>query len=214
MSDDTLLMISLPNCGSTWLADLIAAHTPYSRYFQEYFNPIRQPAHYELLRTQFGCELVDCYRQIAYPGDKFTAEIVRKTWGRSGFNFTKEVFCAFKLERLAPHFSQTFVLLRDEADSFPPRRARAWGFYEHCYYAIAERQAVTPAATFEGRARIAYRIMRERLERDAGRLGVQVVQYRDLFDDVAGPPALARAIGADVGRLWPALRDSRRLVPR
>lgn len=55
-----LLMLSLPNSGSSWLAELIAANTSWNRYFMEYFNPLRNIVWYHELSKGFGCELIDC----------------------------------------------------------------------------------------------------------------------------------------------------------
>src|ERR1700759_2119445 len=99
-----LLMQTLPNSGSTWLANLLARHLPGCRYSEEFFNPLRNPKYESILSRRFGCELISCYRNIALDGDRCIDDDIRNTWGMEGFSFTKEVFSPFKLEAFTRHF--------------------------------------------------------------------------------------------------------------
>lgn len=212
----SLLMLSLPNSGSTWLADLIAKHSRWDRYCMEFFNPIRSPKHYNTLARNFGCELHACYKNIADPGDEMIDRDIRESWGTEEFNFTKEVFSPFKLEAFARHF-RCFVLLRDLGDTFPPKRARIWSFYEHAWFALKEAGLLGnayPAWHFEDRAMQAHAIMQAAIVVDAERLGVPVIRYRDLFEDEGLKPRLEAAIGECDDRLVSALQETRRLVER
>lgn len=171
MTKPSLLMMTLPNSGSTWLAEVIAKHSSWNRYCMEFFNPIRSPKHFLTLSRNFGCELLQCYRNIAEPGDEMIDHDIRESWGIEDFNFTKEVFSPFKLEAFMRHF-RCFVLLRDLGDTFPPKRARIWSFYEHAWFALREQGMVDGRAThFEERAMQAHGVMYQAIAVDAARLG-------------------------------------------
>ena len=211
---ESLLMLTLPNSGSSWLADLIARHTDWSRYSMEFFNPLRSPKHYETLARNFGCELAACYQNIASPGDEWIDDDIRQSWGLEQFNFTKEVFSPFKLEAFTRHF-RCFVLQRSAEDTFPPKRIRIWSFYEHAWFALRDAGYCDGKPRhFEARALAAHAVMQSMMLLDAQRLGVPVLQYRDLFDDAALPGKLQAAIGDTDGRLLAAIKESRRLIER
>lgn len=211
----SLLMLTLPNSGSTWLADLIAQHSSWNRYSMEFFNPLRSPKHYRTLARNFGCELQGCYRNIASAGDEWIDDDIRKSWGLEQFNFTKEVFSPLKLEAFTRHF-RCFVLLRDAADTFPPKRARVWSFYEHAWFALVEAGLLDSAGEthFEGRAQAAHYAMQTMIELDARRLGVPVIRYRELFEDDGLQAKVEAAIGECDDRLLAALQETRRLFER
>lgn len=214
MTTPSLLMMTLPNSGSTWLAEVIAKHSSWSRYCMEFFNPIRSPKHYSVLSRQFGCELMACYRAIAEAGDEMIDHDIRESWGMEEFNFTKEVFSPFKLEAFTRHF-RCFVLLRDLGDTFPPKRARVWSFYEHAWFALLEHGLVDGRLThFEERAWQAHTVMSQAIAGEAMRLGVPIIRYRELFDDEGLAARLEAAIGECDGRLLSAIQESRRLVER
>ena len=214
--DKPLCMLSLPNSGSTWLAETIAAHSRWSRYAGEYFNPVRNELWYPQLSKQFGCELISCYRNIARAGDRWIVDDIREVWKNSGYTFTKEVFSPYKL----PAFSQVFrcfVLLRDAADTFPPGRARVWSFYEHAWHALREQGLV--GAGWGDRvsqlALAAHAAMTRALTVDAIAQGVPIVQYRDLFREPHEVRATLRyALGECSDELLAAVVGSRRLPVR
>ena len=53
-----VLMLTLPNSGSTWFAKLVAG-LPGCRYYEkEFFNPVCNLKHELVLRRNFGSELV------------------------------------------------------------------------------------------------------------------------------------------------------------
>jgi hypothetical protein len=213
VSDESLLMLTLPNSGSTWLAEQIAAHSRWSRYHPEFFNPLRNPKHYAPLAEQFGCELIDCYRNIARGGDEWIEQDIDDTWGTEDFNFTKEVFSPLKLEVFCRMF-RCFVMLRNEEDTFPPKRIRVWSFYEHAWAAACEGGVPLGGGTVEARAIAAFRWMQSRLLADADRFGVPVIHYRDLFDDHRMPGLIAAAIGECSDDLRAAIVNTRTLCPR
>lgn len=210
---ESLLMLTLPNSGSTWLADLIARHTHWNRYSMEYFNPLRNPAHFDTLSRHFGCELISCYRHIAAGESPGIHSAIRTTWGQDVYNFTKEVFSPAKLPVFVQHF-RCFVLLRSAADTFQPKRARVWSFYEHSWQALHDAGDELVGEHFEDKALIAHLRMAGQLLQDAQALGVPVINYRELFDDGQLQRKMEAAIGECDGHLLHAIRESRRLVER
>jgi hypothetical protein len=177
-----LLMLTMPNSGSTWFAKLLAERLPGCRYYdKEFFNPICNLKHELKLRRNFGSELVDCYKNIASPGDLYIDHDIGSTWGTENYNFTKECQSGFKLEAFLRHF-RVFVFLRPEAESFPPNRARVWSFYEHAWYSLQYHGYSLKAETTVDRALEAYRIIYAHIVSDAKRRRVPIIFYSDLFD--------------------------------
>jgi hypothetical protein len=183
-----LLMQSLPNSGSTWLADMLAKHLPDCRYSMEFFNPARNERYETTLSRQFGSELIASYRNIASAGNEFISDDIRNTWGRERFTFTKEVFSPYKLGAFNAHF-QCFVLLRSAAESFPPSRPRVWAFYEAGWWSLREAGITVTGATMRERALSAHAVMSARIREDAAMLNVPIIDYQDLF----GPRETVRA---------------------
>lgn len=193
-----LLMQSLPNSGSTWLAEMLAKHLPDCSYVMEFFNPLRNPKYEQVLSRQFGCELIASHRNIASAGWIGIDDDIINTWGRERFTFTKEVFSPFKLPVFVRHF-KCFVLLRSAEQSFPPSRARIWSFYEHAWFAMREHGITVTGATVRERALSAHAVMSARIREDAARLGVPVIEYQELFGSADAVRAcLTRALGDDV----------------
>jgi hypothetical protein len=191
-----LLMLTMPNSGSTWFAKLLAEGLPGCRYYdKEFFNPVCNLKHELTLRRNFGSELVGCYKNIASPGDVYIDDDIVSTWGMENYNFTKECQSCFKLEAFLRHF-RVFVFLRPEAESFPPNRARVWSFYEHAWYSLQYHGYQLEAETVVDRVLEAHRIIYAHMLCDAERRRVPIVFYSDLF---AEPEALrerlARALG-------------------
>jgi hypothetical protein len=189
-----LMMLSLPNSGSTWLFKVMAPHLP-CRSAMEFFNPARNEKYERELSKQFGAELVSCYRNIATEGGPHLDKVIAATWGVEAYGFTKEVFSPFKLDAFVRHF-QCFVLLRKASETFPPTRPRVWSFYEHAWFALAETGFHVKAQTMRTRALEAHRIMTARLTADATRLRVPVLWWSELFEgDNAVAASLRRVIG-------------------
>jgi hypothetical protein len=178
-----LLMLTMPNSGSTWFAKLVAAHLPGCRYYdKEFFNPVCNLKHEITLRRNFGSELVSCYRNIASPGDANLDDDILATWGTENYNFTKECQSCFKMEAFLRHF-RAFVFLRPEAESFPPNRARVWSFYEHAWHSLRHHGHPLKAETTTDRALEAYRVMYAHMVAEAKAHHVPVILYGDLFDE-------------------------------
>ena len=200
-----LLMLTMPNSGSTWFAKLLAERLPGCRYYEkEFFNPVCNLKHELSLRRNFGSELVDCYRNIASPGDVYIDDDIVSTWGMENYNFTKECQSAFKLEAFLRHF-RVFVFLRPEAESFPPNRARVWSFYEHAWYSLQYHGYWLTAETIVDRALEAYRIIYAHMLSDAERRRVPIVFYSDLFDE---PEILRERLAQALGHQSEDLLDA------
>jgi hypothetical protein len=180
----------------------------------EFFNPIRNPVHYTRLAQHFGCELIECYRNIATGERPGLEQTITETWNAASHNFTKEVFSPMKLGAFAKHF-RCFVLLRATADSLPPKRLRVWSFYEHAWHALREAGIPLRETTLEARARAAHEWLSEELAADARRLAVPVIHYRELFAaDDRVRETVARAIGECAPALLAAVVASRTLAAR
>lgn len=180
-----LLMQTLPNSGSTWFGSLLAQHIPGCNYFaKEFFNPVCNLKHEMVLRRNFGCELVSCYRNIATEGDQHIDDDIRATWGAENFTFTKECNSAYKLPVFLRHFN-CFVFLRSAENSFPPGRVRAWSFFEHAWFALKEQGYFLKAESTEDRAKEAHSLLTEKILRDARRFNVPVIHYEEVMDNPA-----------------------------
>lgn len=211
-----LLMLTMPNSGSTWLARVIAENLPGCRYYdKEFFNPVCNMKHEVLLRQSFGSELASCYLNIATDGGPGIHDIIKATWGAEDYNFTKECQSVFKMRAFMEHF-RVFVFVRSEAESFPPRRARAWSFYEHAWFALQAQGYELSAFTTEDRAREAHRVLYTKLLSDAHLHGVPIIRYSDLLKADAGAlrEALAAATGYDGLALADAVIETRQNFPR
>ena len=189
-----LLMLSLPNSGSTWFAALLAKHIPGCKYFdKEFFNPVCNIKHERVLQRNFGCELVGCYRNIALAGDININSDIIETWFAEDYSFTKECNSAFKLPTFVQHFN-CFAFLRGLEHSFPPGRVRVWSFYEHAWWALKEAGFELRQESLRARAMEAHVIQTAAILRDADLLGVPIIRYEDVFTRPADISAQLREV--------------------
>lgn len=176
-----LLMLTLPNSGSTWFAAVLAKHIPGCNYYdKEFFNPVCNLKYEEVLRRNFGSELVSCYRNIATEGDDFIDDEIKMTWGKENYTFTKECQSPFKLPTFIRHF-KCFAMLRSSSMTFPPGRVRVWSFYEHAWHALLAAGFVVKATSTVDRAVEAHAIMHQRITLDCKQLGVPLLEYQEIF---------------------------------
>ncbi len=181
---DHVMVLSLPNSGTDWLCPILAKHSGGRlRYFdKEYFNPITNWKHTDVLALAFGCELVTCYKNIAasWSGPQLDA-IYRATWERSGCNFDKEVFSPFRVDWFAERFD-VVIMQRPTDEVFPPSRARVWSWYDAVYHSLAEAGHVLSSArpALEERARLAHKVCQSHMLHEATRLQLPVLSYRTL----------------------------------
>ena len=187
------MILSLPNSGSSWFARELAAGMKLN-YYMEFFNPLRNQKYESILVKNFGCELLSCYRNIVSPGDARIHDDIRKTFGREPYQMTKEVFSPYKLPVFVEHF-RVIVLHRSAAETFPPRRARIWSFYEHIWHALEETGPRLRAKHVHDRALEAFEVVSAQLLSDARRYNVPIISYEDLSRDAYASPALL--FGAD-----------------
>ena len=191
-----LVLLSLPNSGSTWVAGILARHIEACRYYRiEFFNPLRNRKHYSRLSTIFGCELAGCFRNIVHrPTPAQFAAVLRDTWRKEDYTFTKEVFCPRMLELFRGEGFQVRVLQSDETLVFPPTRVRVYSFYEHAYVALRERRHVGPPpdAPLLAKCLSAYRNLSVMLEHDARRAGLPILRYAELL--TASPAAVSESL--------------------
>lgn len=133
---EQVMLLSSPNSGSDWLAATVCTAEPTARYFREYFNPITNEKHFDLLATEFGCETPSTIDQIVRFDDEKSERIYQETWGKDNFNFTKENYSAFRVPFWTQRFT-CFALTRDVENSFRPSR-REWvtTFYDAIYNAM------------------------------------------------------------------------------
>lgn len=215
MMKKPLLMLSLPNSGSTWLAEQIANTLPGCKYYDmEFFNPLRNPANEQRLVRHFGAALVSCFRNIAKADGCGIDDDIAKTWGRAQCNFNKEVFSPLKLPVFVRHF-KCFVLLRKTEDTLPPRRMRIWSFYEHAWFALSEAGFALPGTTARERAMAAHGALAQAMRADAKRLGVPVVEYGELFSGRQRVvEVLEGALGSAPAALVEKVMGSRVFSPR
>ena len=68
------VLLSLPNSGSTWFANLISNHSNHNYYDIEFFNPLQNTKYRTQLQVGFGCELIGCYRNIVQDIDDSVLE--------------------------------------------------------------------------------------------------------------------------------------------
>lgn len=205
-SSRDLLIMSLPNSGTTWVCRCIAKHHD-GDYYDEYFNPVLNDRHEVVLREAFGSELACCYRNIALEREPETRTAIQTTWMKDDYTFTKENYSPFKLHLFAEHF-RVVVLLRHTAGVFPPSRVRVWSFYEHCWQALKDAGAAELREVgVRSRAMEAHAFMVRHMRKEAIRLGLPIIYYEDLFNDRMEQMVLDAGFGAEVAH---ELANSRR----
>lgn len=180
---DQVMILSLPNSGTDWLCPILAKHSGGRlRYFEkEYFNPITNWKHTDVLARAFGCELVTCHEHIAarWTGSLLDA-IYRTTWQREDWSFDKEVFSPFRVPWFAERFD-VVIMQRPTYDVFPPSRARVWSWYDAIYHSLLKAgQLAAFSPSLEQRARIAHSHCQSHMLHEATRLQLPVLSYRTL----------------------------------
>ena len=164
-----IMMLGMPNCGSTWLAPIIATYSGLSYYDKEFFNPGTNPLHREEIASGFGSEQVSTYMNIANDVEKHSDAldaIFESTWAKYTWDFDKEVYMAWKLPWVTRHFT-CFVLDRKPGSLFPASRANVLIWYEAIHHSLMAhgRVELTAKRTLLSRAMLAHRIGRELLLR-------------------------------------------------
>ena len=206
------MLLSLPNTGTDWLADLLLRQNPTLRYFREFFNPICNPIYEDILNRSFGCEMVDNFARIAQPL-RTHDPVWQRTWAKENYNFTKENYSAFKLDWFHNRFD-CFVLYRRAELSLPGSRLPVKAWYDAMYGSLLRNHwtletdlrvlldfAVDQADTIGKRQVAAFVIHYYKLLKDAHRLNVPVLDFdllmqsspEDLAPVLRGLPPVADA---------------------
>ena len=213
MSKPPMLLLSLPNSGTTWLGRVIA-DALHLRYFEEYFNPLRNVEHEERLIVDFGCELASAYKNIIKRPNHMTLKDIDSTWFADNcWDFTREVFSPLKGPAYMQRF-HTFMMIRRADDGvFPPSRLRIWSFYEHMWHALCSNgQEGLTGKSIRERAHEAHRLLCEWMRQDAQGHGIPIIENELLFDK---PDNVARHIapifGDDTDRVTKQIVSTRKV---
>lgn len=213
--DRNRLMLTLPNSGSTWFASLLARNLPGCKYYdKEFFNPICNMKHADVLVRNFGSELVSCYRNIARSGGDETLDDIRTTWFSEDYTFTKETYSPMKLEQFIFYFD-CFAFLRKRENTFPPRRSRVWSFYEHAWHGLVEEGFALEGKTLEARAIEAHWVMQKTIIESAERASVPVLWFEELFEsDDKVMEKIVEVTGMELPGLLNDIKQTRRFGKR
>jgi len=145
------MLLGMPNCGSTWLAPIIARYSGLSYYDKEFFNPGTNPLHREEIASGFGSERVSTYENIASDPTDALDRILANTWNQYTWDFDKEVYMAWKLPWVTRHFT-CFVLDRKPGSLFPPSRGNVLIWYEAIYQSLTHNNLLPPGDTTSKRS--------------------------------------------------------------
>jgi hypothetical protein len=211
-SERPIALLSLPNTGTDWFADMLLRQNPRLRYYREFFNPICNPLYENVLNRAFGCEMVDNFAMIAKANGHHES-VFQQTWAKEHYNFTKENYSAFKLNWFVMHFD-CVVLYRKAELSLPGTRLPVKTWYDAMYCSLLRNRwtlepdvrvlvdfAANEADTIAKRLVAAFVIYYYKLLKDAHLHNVPILDYERLMDlpvaDLAsylrGVPAVADA---------------------
>lgn len=187
-----LILLSLPNMGTDWLAEKYAQHNPSLKYFREFFNPITNQEYLDVLGTAFGSEMVSNHKNIADPNVPIE-EVFQATWMKTNHNFTKENYSPFRLEFFSKEF-KCFVLLRKTELVFPPSRWEVVAWYDAIWNSLtANKTNLEPqiaklvdfserhANTVNKRIVAACEICTQKITTDAKKFNIPVIHYESLM---------------------------------
>lgn len=191
-----LMLLSLPNSGSDWFARTVCAANPDVKYFREYFNPITNVRHLDLLATEFGCEMASTMGNIVTFNKERAEKVYQETWGKTDFNFTKENYSAFKVEFWTQKFT-CFAMTRDVEYSFPAsRRGLITTIYDSIYQAMLSNMEHLPTTTrrqmlitentveaLTNKIIMAYVIYKNALIENCKKYNVPVLKWENLMGD-------------------------------
>lgn len=184
------MLASQSNSGSTWFSGCIARACPERNFYpKEFFNPILNHRHAAALSLALGCELYQCVPNLARRLEAEDIErVMRLTWQRETYTFTKENYLGFHLHHFAKHFELAGVLC-DIRSCFPPPRLRVMSWYDNWFHSLRMNQRLAPEAVAwlsqrdlgpEARALIGWQCYRWVLEAQFERLRVPVFTWEEL----------------------------------
>jgi len=133
-----IILFSMPSSGSDWFADTIKFSQNNIFYYREFFNPATNQFYDDILSPEFGCEYISCYKNI-FKYDRENCDIILKnTWNKQKFNFTKENYAISKAEFFVENF-RCIAFTRDIENSFPPSRGgQVYGWYDAIYKSLLD----------------------------------------------------------------------------
>jgi hypothetical protein len=106
------------------------------KYYREFFNPATNQKYGDILAEEFGCEYINCYKNIFSYNEEKTREIFEKTWEKEQYGLTKDNYGPFRIPFYKEHFL-TFALKRSPLMSLPPKRfVEITGWYLAVYEAL------------------------------------------------------------------------------
>lgn len=130
----------MPNSGSDWFVDTILKSNSYFNYYREFFNPIVNIKYTDILKDEFGCESALYYKNISRFNHDVCNQIFKKTWDLEKYNFTKEIYSAFKVDFFYENFN-CICLIRDVENSLPGSRGAAVrNWYDAIYASILKEK--------------------------------------------------------------------------
>jgi len=173
---ESRLLLSLPSSGSDWLAGAVARATGWRYWEKEFFNPICNPI--PEIEDGFGCEMVSRYHFIAQPKP---TEAAYQAWRKRGFEFNKEVFCAFNVPWFADRF-ECFALIRRYENTFPPKRARVLSWYDAIWNSCRDAGLATCARSLADRVKEAHELAAAHLKKECAKRSLFVIEYERLCD--------------------------------
>jgi hypothetical protein len=190
-----LLMLSMPNNGSDWLAKTITNSQNECKYFREFFNPATNTKYSDILGEEFGCEYINFYKNIISFDCSSCEHIYNKTWKQENYNFTKENYSFFKAGFYIQNFN-CFALIRKIENSLPAnRRAEVTGWYLSIYESLLYNKIYFPEliqvkidhfnskkTRIDEKVTFAFCIYQELLIATCNQYKIPVLQYEDLFD--------------------------------
>lgn len=144
ISMNQIMILSMPNSGSDWLAESICESQDDRKYFREFFNPATNNLYCDILLNEFGCEYTKMNKNIIAFNDKRAEDIYNKTWKNECYNLAKENYSFSKMSFYKKHFN-CFVFVRDVKNSLPAKRnVEVNGWYLAIYYSLLENKNILP----------------------------------------------------------------------
>lgn len=135
-----IMLLSMPNSGSDWLAEAIGKSHPSLSYYREFFNPGTNPKYFSTLRRAFGCEYSTCFANITTLDYSACEAAFAASWGMESFDFTKENYSAFKIPFLVQKF-RCVALIRKVQNSLPASRSvEVSMWYDAIYHSLILHQ--------------------------------------------------------------------------
>lgn len=126
-----LMINAMPSSGSDWFVSCLQAACPEivcHPTAKEFFNPLCNLEHYDAMSKVFGCETVDCYKNITRLIRPEEAEPFVDMFMSQELTMTKEVWSAWHGFMFGRWFDVVGFVRRPE-NTFPPTRIRVWSWY-------------------------------------------------------------------------------------